>query len=168
MMNLVPRYRDNVAKTIAHNGCDNNHRYCCRGVKRAGNKTRVMMLDDERFLLELYKASFVKHGYEVSTYYNAEDALRVLREGAQPDVILFDITMPDSRSGYEFIEVVQREKFAPSAIKISLTNEGQDAEIQRIAELGADGHLLKANYIPSEIVAKVAEMLLQKTSHGVS
>ena len=128
------------------------------------HKTHVMMLDDERFLLELYKASFQKHGYEVSTYYNAEDALRVLREGAQPDVILFDITLPDSRSGYEFIEVVQREKLAPSAVKIALTNEGQDAEIQRIAELGADGHLLKANYIPSEIVAKVAEMLAARSA----
>ena len=128
------------------------------------HKTQVMMLDDERFLLELYKASFQKHGYEVSTYYNAEDALRVLREGAQPDVILFDITLPDSRSGYEFIEVVQREKLAPSAVKIALTNEGQDAEIQRIAELGADGHLLKANYIPSEIVAKVAEMLAARSA----
>ena len=128
------------------------------------HKTQVMMLDDERFLLELYKASFQKHGYEVSTYYNAEDALRVLRQGAQPDVILFDITLPDSRSGYEFIEVVQREKLAPNALKISLTNEGQDAEIQRIAELGADGHLLKAKYIPSEIVAKVAEMLAARST----
>ena len=127
-------------------------------------KTQVMMLDDERFLLDLYKASFEKHGYEVSTYYNAEDALRVLREGALPDVILFDITMPDSRSGYEFVEVVQREKLAPHALKIALTNEGQDAEMMRLRELGADGHLLKAKYIPSEIVANVAEMLAAKSA----
>lgn len=128
------------------------------------HKVKIMMLDDEKFLLELYKASFEKHGYEVSTYYNAEDALRALREGVQPEVILFDITMPDSRSGYEFIEVVQREKLAPAALKLSLTNEGQDAEIQRIAELGADGHLLKAQHIPSEIAAKVTEMLTARKS----
>lgn len=120
------------------------------------------MLDDEKLLLDIYKIKFENSGYEVSTYHDVDDALQALRNGYAPDVILFDITMPDSRSGYEFIETVQQEKLAKHCLKIAFTNEGQDGEIARLAELGADAHLLKSNFIPSEIVATVTEMLRTK------
>ena len=120
------------------------------------------MLDDEKFLLDIYKISFEKKGYEVSTYYDVDNALSALRGGYDPDVILFDITMPDSRSGYEFIEAVQKERLSRHSLKIALTNEGQEGEKARIAELGADAHLIKSNFIPSEIVTTVTEMLNTK------
>lgn len=120
---------------------------------------KVLLLDDEKLLLALYQSKFEKSGYDVSAFSDVDDALSVLRKGFQPDVMLFDITMPDSRSGYEFIETVNVEKLAKHSLKIALTNEGQDAEKARMAELGTDGHFLKANFVPSEIVAKVTEML---------
>ena len=120
------------------------------------------MLDDERMLLDMYKIGFEKRGYEVHACYDADDALNVLRQGLQPDVILFDITMPDSRSGYEFIETVKKERLAKHALKIALTNEGSDGAINRAEELGADGHLLKAKYIPSELAAVVTELLSKR------
>jgi CheY-like chemotaxis protein len=123
------------------------------------SKPKVLMLGDEKFLLELYKVSFEKHGFEVATYYDADSALRLLRGGYEPDVILFDVTMPDSRSGYEFIEAVHSERLAQKAIKVALTNEGRDAAKVRLAELGMDAYLQKAQYIPSEIVAEVTKML---------
>ena len=126
------------------------------------SKTKILMLDDEKFLLDIYKISFEKSGYEVSTYYDVDTALGALRKGYDPDVILFDITMPDSRSGYEFIETVQKEQLSKRSLKGALTNEGQKGEKTRIAELGADAHLLKSNFIPSELVTTVTEMLKTK------
>ena len=125
-------------------------------------KTRVLMLDDERFLLEVYKKSFEKNGYEVYTYYHVDDALSALRQGLGPDVILFDITMPEIKSGYEFIETVKNEKLAKHSLKLALTNEGQEGEITRTKELGANDHLIKSEYIPSELVEKVTQMLKTK------
>ncbi len=126
------------------------------------HKTKVLMLDDEKFLLEIYKVTFEKNGYEIATYYDADTALGVLRGGYDPDVILFDVTMPDSKSGYEFIETVKSEGLSKRSLKFVLTNEGQDAEIKRLLELGADGHFLKAKYIPSELVAAITEMLKKR------
>jgi len=120
---------------------------------------QVLMLDDEKFLLDIYKISFEKHGYEVAAFHDVDAALSALRKGYAPDVILFDITMPDSRSGYEFIETLHAEKLAKHALKLALTNEGQDGPQTRLSELGANGHLLKAKYLPTELVAKVGEML---------
>ena len=122
-------------------------------------KTKVMMLDDEKFLLYIYKTVFEKEGYEVRNFYDVDEALKALRAGYKPDLMLFDITMSDSRSGYEFIEAVSREKLGKHILKVALTNEGQEGAKARMSELGADAHLLKAKYIPSELVAKVTEML---------
>lgn len=129
---------------------------------------RVLLLDDEKLLLLLYKTSFEKSGYDVSTFFDVDSALAALRSGSDPDVILFDITLPDSRSGYEFIETVRREGLAKRSLKVALTNEGQMGEVTRMRELGAEAHILKAQYIPSELVKVVGEMLEKRTSDTVS
>jgi CheY-like chemotaxis protein len=124
---------------------------------------RVLLLDDEKLLLLLYKTSFEKSGYEVSSFSDVDSALSAVRAGNDPDVILFDITMPDSRSGYEFIETLRNERLSRHSLKIALTNEGQEGEIVRMGELGADAHILKAKYIPSELVHVVNDMLEKRS-----
>ena len=47
-------------------------------------------------------------------------------------------------------------------MKVALTNEGQDAERLRTSELGADGHLMKSDFTPAELVKKVTEMFAAK------
>ena len=126
------------------------------------HKTKVLMLDDERFLLEMYKIAFEKGGYEVSMFYDVDGALKALRGGYDPDVILFDITMPEGRSGYEFVETVLQEGLAKHSVRIALTNEGQDGPKARMAELGTHAHLLKAEYIPSELVTAVNDILKER------
>ena len=126
------------------------------------HKTKILLLDDEKFLLEVYKIKFESSGYDVSTYYSAYDALDALRKGYEPDVMLIDITIPDSISGYEFLELIKKEGLCKHSLKITLTNEGQDAEIGRMGELGADAHMLKANYLPAQLVTVVDEMLKAK------
>lgn len=128
----------------------------------AGQKTKALILDDEKFLLDMYKVVFERSGYDVSTYSSADDALGALRAGYDPDVIIFDITMPQGRSGYEFLELLGQEGLAKGSMKIALTNEGQDGEKQRLAELGADAHLVKAMYIPSQLASIVTGLLEQK------
>lgn len=122
-------------------------------------KYKILMLDDEKFLLDIYRISFEKNGYEVVMCNRADDALNLLRSGYAPEVILFDVTMPDSKSGYEFIEDVTKEGLAKGAVKVALTNEGRDGAKERLVELGMDAYLQKVQYIPSEVVAEVTKLL---------
>ena len=119
----------------------------------------VLMVDDERFLLDMYKVAFERAGFTVQTYRDVDAALEALRGGISPDAILFDLTMPDSRSGYEFIESLKREGLAPHARTVALTNAGQDGALSRLTELGTDAHILKSNYVPSQIVQAVERLL---------
>jgi len=124
-------------------------------------KTKVLIVDDEKMLLQLYRAKFEQSGYDVYTCTEADDALKVLRYGYKPDVILFDINMP-GMSGYDFLKTVKAEKLgAKHNVAIALTNQGHDAERQYTDELGADAHLLKAAFTPAEVVVEV-ERIMEK------
>lgn len=119
---------------------------------------KVLLLDDEKFLLEIYSIKFHRRGFDVFACASADDAIVALTNGYEPDAILFDITMP-GKSGYEFIEEITRLHLGRHALKVALTNESQPGEMERTKELGAVAHLIKAEYTPNEIVDIVSNLL---------
>jgi two-component system, OmpR family, phosphate regulon response regulator PhoB len=123
-------------------------------------KPKVLLVDDEKMLLELYSIKLVKNGFDVVVSSTAEKALTLLKEGYQPDVILFDITMPEM-SGYEFLENINRMKLPKKCLKIALTNESQDGEKMRTVALGVNAHLVKAEYTPGELAEQIKQLLQQ-------
>ncbi len=116
----------------------------------------VFLLDDDKFLLDMYSMKFIQQGFNVHAFLTADQALASLRDGLSPDVILFDITMPE-RDGFSFLQALAEEKLGAHSIKIALTNQSSDQESARAKTMGADDYLVKATLIPSEVVNKVAE-----------
>jgi len=121
-------------------------------------KRKVLLVDDEKFLLEIYSIKFLKRGFDVFACQSADEGTRAIQNGYEPDAILFDITMP-GKSGYEFIEDLRALHLGKHALKIALTNEAQPGEMERTRELGACAHLVKAKYTPGEVVDQVATLL---------
>ncbi len=118
----------------------------------------VMLVDDDKFLLDMYSMKFTQAGYAVRAHLGAKSALEDLRGGAQPDAILFDLSMPEI-DGFGFLQAIREGNLATSARKIALTNQSDDAEQKQARDLGADEYIIKASVIPSEVVAKVGELL---------
>ena len=73
--------------------------------QKAKNKKKIFIIDDDNFLLEMYVTKFKEGGFEVVASLDTKEALNRLREGLVPDIILFDIVMPDM-DGFEFLKVV--------------------------------------------------------------
>lgn len=121
-------------------------------------KGKVLMVDDDKFLANMYAMKFTQQGYEVQSYLTVCDALAALKAGFVPDVILFDLIMPEC-DGFSFLESLRDEHLAPHAVRIALTNQSTDAESARAYELGADAFLTKATLLPSEVVNIVAEQI---------
>jgi two-component system OmpR family response regulator len=120
---------------------------------------RIFLLDDDRFLLDLYAAKFKSAGEGVEAFTSAEELLGTLRKSAaehtpNPDAILVDLIMP-GMDGFTFLETVKKEGLAKGAKLIILTNEGADAEIERARSLGIDGYIVKASAVPSEVLSEV-------------
>ena len=116
---------------------------------------KVYLVDDDRFLLDLYAVKFRDAGHEVSVFGNGEDLLSALRKSGSnsPDVILLDLIMPGI-GGFEALETIRKENLAKGTKIIILSNQGQDSDIERAKQLSADGYIIKASAIPSEVLAE--------------
>lgn len=124
-------------------------------------KELILLVDDDNFLLDVYGRKFIKNGYQVQLNYSVDDALKVLREGCDPRVVLFDITMP-GHDGFYFLEKLKDEKLCQKALKVALTNQSSDTDKQKASELGADLFLVKASFIPSEVVETIRNELAKR------
>src|SRR3989344_348403 len=120
----------------------------------------VLLVDDDKFLLEMYKKKFEEVVAEIHVAVGAEDALAKLHEGLTPDILILDIIMPNM-DGLELLAEIRKEKLVPNAVVIMLTNESDKAKIEKAKELGVKGYIVKATSIPSEVVdeaLKIAQM----------
>ncbi len=117
-------------------------------------KYKVLIVDDDEFLLNMYSVKFAKSGLDVATSTGGEDALQKLKEGFKPDAIVLDLVMP-GMDGFETLEKIRAEKLASSSVVIILTNQGQTADIERAKKLGVQGYIVKASTIPSEVFTEV-------------
>lgn len=119
---------------------------------------KILIVDDDTFLLDMYSLKFVKSNFDVSTALGPEIALEKLRQGFEPDIILLDIMMP-VMDGFELLENIKKENLALSSIFIFLSNRGQKSDVDRAKELGASGYIVKASSTPSEVIEKVVKII---------
>lgn len=121
---------------------------------------RIYLVDDDRFLLDLYAVKFKNAGHEVTVFGSGEDLLSALRkEGVPaPSAILLDLIMP-GMGGFAAFEAIRKEQLVPTAKVIILSNQGQDSDIEKAKELKADGYIVKASAIPSEVLAETLRII---------
>lgn len=120
-------------------------------------KKKILIIDDDKFLLNMYSMKFEKSNFEVKVAFGAVDAIEILRNGYVPDILLMDLIMP-VMDGFSMYETIKKDNLAPGAIAIMLTNQGLVSDINRAKELGVHGYIVKATTIPSEVVDEVIEI----------
>ncbi len=117
-------------------------------------KPKVLIVDDDKFLLNMYSIKFSKNNFEVNSAVSGEEALSKIKEGYNPDIILLDIVMP-GMDGFEILDILKKDKIAPNSLIIMLTNQGQLSDIEKAKSFGISGYIIKATTIPSEVVEEV-------------
>jgi two-component system chemotaxis response regulator CheY len=125
-------------------------------------KRKILIVDDDHFLLDMYALKFSQNDFEVHTNESAVDAIKKMKEGLAPDIVLTDIIMPEM-DGFEFLEHMNTSKLSPKSIKIILTNKSEQADIEKGNSLGAAGYIVKANSTPLEVINQVIDILNKKT-----
>jgi CheY-like chemotaxis protein len=120
-------------------------------------KATVFIVDDDKFLIDMYSLKFSREGFDVAVAMSGEDALSKLREGLKPQAILVDVIMP-AMDGLDFVEKAKTEKLLEVTKIIMLTNQSGEAEIERAKKLKVDGYIVKATTVPSEVVSEVKKI----------
>ena len=118
---------------------------------------KIMIVDDDTFLLNMYSMKFGKNGFSAETSQSGEEALKKLKEGFVPNVMLVDVIMP-GMDGLEFLEHVRKENLASNATVIMLTNQSDTADIEKAKSLKVNGYIVKATTVPSEVINEVARI----------
>lgn len=121
-------------------------------------KRKILIVDDDNFLLDMYAFKFSQSGFEVKTFSNGNEILTALQGGEEPDVVLMDLIMP-GMDGFELLEKINKEKLCPKAVKIVLSNKSQQSDMDRCSDLGVSCYITKANSTPAEVVDKVVKIL---------
>ena len=118
--------------------------------------SRILVVDDEKNIVDIIKYNLKKEGYEVMTAGDGEEALR-LNEEFKPDIILLDIMMP-KLDGYAVCRKV-REKYDTPIIMLTARAEEVDKVLG--LELGADDYVTKP-FGTRELMARVKANLRRR------
>jgi len=121
------------------------------------NKRKILIVDDDEFLLDMYSVKFRELGFEVEISFSGQEALEKIRNGLVPDIVLLDIVMPNM-DGFEFLQILKKENLLKNTKIIVLSNLGQKDDIERGLSLGASDYIIKAYFTPSEIVKKIEKL----------
>ena len=122
---------------------------------------KLVIVDDDKFLLDMYTVKFRESGFDVVTISSAQEVIQKMDEGLDPDVLLLDVVMPDM-NGLELLKALKEKGKVQKAAIVILSNQGQASDIEEAKKLGIDGYIVKANTIPSEVLDQVNEILKQK------
>lgn len=115
---------------------------------------KVLLIEDDVFVSDIYSRELKKSGYDVTV---AEDGLEGIEQTKenQFDLILLDIMMP-KKTGIDVLKEIRtptaKAKDTPVYL---LTNLGQGSIIRQAIEIGAQGYLLKARVLPSQVLQAV-------------
>jgi DNA-binding response OmpR family regulator len=116
----------------------------------AGRK--VLCIEDEHFISELYARALTKAGYKVETIVDGAKALEAA-ETNEYDIILLDLMIP-TISGIDILRVLRDSARVPpiKAKIIVITNLEQRDDVRADIEKQADGYIVKAEITPHELV----------------
>jgi len=126
-----------------------------------GEKRKILIVDDDSFLLDMYALKFSQNNFEVYTAGGGMQAIEKLKGGLSPDVMLMDIIMPEM-DGFEMLTEINKENLCPNGIKIVLSNKSQQSDIDEGNRLGVAGYIVKANSTPTEVIEQVKNILDKK------
>lgn len=116
---------------------------------------KILLVEDEALLAEMYREVFEKEGFHTISAGTGEEAIRIASK-ERPAFVLLDILLPGN-SGIYFLE--QRRKNPEIAdIPVIAFSNFDDPKMKKSAlSLGAKDYLIKTNYTPQEVVAKVKQ-----------
>ena len=127
-------------------------------------KAKILVIEDDRDIVELIEYNLGKEGYQVVTAETGEDGLDAAKS-EKPDMALLDLMLP----GIDGLEVCRLLKTNPATANIQIiivSAKGEEADIVIGLELGADDYITKP-FSPKIMIARIRACLRRKTQQPV-
>ena len=122
--------------------------------------TKIMLVEDDKSLREIYSIRLVAEGYEVVSAGDGEEALAMAVQ-QRPDLIVSDVMMPKI-SGFDMLDILRSTPETKDIHVIMMTALSSDEQRQRGESLGADKYLVKSQVGIEDVINAVHEVLGDK------
>ena len=121
---------------------------------------KIMLVEDDRSLREIYSIRLVAEGYEVVSAGDGEEALAMAVQ-ERPDLVLSDVMMPKI-SGFDMLDILRSTPETKNIKVIMMTALSSEDQRQRGENLGADKYLVKSQVGIEDVINAVHEVLGDK------
>lgn len=117
---------------------------------------KILLIEDNEFILDMYKIKFEQEGYIVFISENGLDGINLAKQ-EKPDLILLDLVMPKI-DGYQVLQALKGDESTKSCLVYILSNLVQDGEVDKSFAIGADGYLIKASMTPQQLADNIKKI----------
>lgn len=134
------------------------------GLKKnlSNKKARILLVEDDTFLAGMYVTKLTLENFEVDLASDGLQGIKLAKEKL-PDLILLDIILP-KKDGFGVLKEVKADPKTKTIPVVLLTNLGQKGDVEKGKALGAVDYLIKAHFMPSEVIGKIKTLMVRKKS----
>jgi DNA-binding response OmpR family regulator len=119
--------------------------------------TRIIIIEDDRTISEMYRFKLQQKGYDVIVVDNGADGLKQIAD-SKPDLILLDLMIP-IMTGSEMLSKLRAKAWGKDIPVVILSNVSQDEAQIDLQKLHVVRYLVKAQYTPTQLAVLVNEIL---------
>jgi len=117
---------------------------------------RILVVDDESYIVDILDFTLAGEGWEVITASNGEDALRTLLK-TNPDLVILDVMMPRI-DGIEVCRAIKAREESADTPVILLSAKDREKDRENGMEAGADLYLTKP-FSPGRLVEEIRNLM---------
>ena len=119
----------------------------------------VLIVEDDIYMVRAYVMKLDKEdGVKVESVSNGEEASEFIKKNKPVDLVMLDLMLP-KKSGFDVLKEMKENKLWKGVPVVILSNLGQQEDISRGKELGADDYIIKADININEVIKKIKKYL---------
>lgn len=119
--------------------------------------SKILIVEDDKYLLNAYRVKLTKAGYEVETAMDGLETLQVLQR-LTPDLIVLDLVLP-KKDGFSTLQDIQANEKWKTIPVIVVSNLGQKEDIDRALKLGARDFIIKTELNLNALIDKLQSFI---------
>ncbi|EKD27933.1 MAG: response regulator receiver protein [uncultured bacterium] len=119
---------------------------------------KILIVDDEKYVLEMIQMRLLEEGYDVSISSNPEDGIRKAID-IKPDLIIMDLIMQDM-SGIDAIKILKLKPQTKNIPVIVLTGKTLEEDKSEAIKAGATGFISKP-ILPNRLIQEIEKFFIE-------
>ncbi|MDH5533771.1 MAG: response regulator [Candidatus Pacebacteria bacterium] len=118
---------------------------------------KILLIEDDKLFVRIYKNSLKKEGFTVSFLENGEEAVAETKK-FKPDLIMLDLVMP-KKDGFETLADLKNDPETKDVPVIVLSTLESEADVSKIKSLGANKYIFKSSNSLNIVLKEIKKFL---------